>query len=79
MIPKNLAMCYNIFRNGSRVILLLILPVSSNNFGIIMYPGHEPLADFSDIDIPDPNVVGRWESNASCVIPLSDTFFFFSR
>ncbi len=36
-------------------------------FAIILHPDGEPSADFSDIDIPDPNIIGRWGSNASCV------------
>lgn len=32
---------------------------------VILHPGGEPAADFTDR--PDPNTLGRWRSNASCV------------
>jgi hypothetical protein len=66
-------------RNGLRLVSLLLLLMCANCMAVILHPNGEPAADFSDISIPDPNVVGRWKGtspysecpdgyNASCVV-----------
>jgi hypothetical protein len=66
-------MPHKITRNGLLLVVMLLLLISTNGMAVILHPDSEPAADFSDISIPDPNVVGKWwRSNslgfyASCV------------
>jgi hypothetical protein len=63
----NLTIQYKNIRKGLLAGILLMLLTGINVMAVILHPGGEPAVDFSNIDIPDPNVIGRWGGNASCV------------
>lgn len=56
----------DIFDKGIFVLVCVLVLAGIGN-AVVLHPDGEPEADFSDIDIPDTNVIGRWGSNASCV------------
>ena len=49
------------------LILILLFVINTQSIAVILHPASEPDTDFSNIDIPDPNAIGRWGTNASCV------------
>ena len=55
-------------RKGLLLGAMLLLLTGVNGMAVILHPDGEPAADFSDIYDLDPNVIGRWGSNASCVV-----------
>ena len=51
----------------SFAVLLFVVFTLAGSQAVVLHPEGEPASDFSDINIPDTNVIGRYNSNASCV------------